>query len=144
MRTRTGAGLATQASGSQRPSLTCNPAIREVPPHVLEMQSKNKAAVESCSYSNVAALRTPSPMRSKETMDPLARHDNEPKPGHTVKEQLAVQKYNKRDIEKSALSDSSESPEDQENLGWTTVNRRHVSSLSSLHRTKKKTIKMYQ
>ena len=52
-----------------------------------------------------------------------------------------MQKYNKCDVEKSASSDSSESPEDQENLGWTTVNCRHVSSLSSLHRTKRKSIK---
>ena len=110
-------------------------------PHVPERQSKTEAAVESRSYSDVAASKAPSPMCSKETMDLLARHNNELKPGHTVKEQPAVQKYNKHNVEKSASSDSRESPEDQENLGWTTVNCRHVSSLSSLHRTKIKSIK---
>ena len=115
--TRTGTGLAIQASGSQRPSLTHNSAIQEIPPHVPEMQSKTEAAVKSCLYSNVAASRTPLPMCSKETMDPPARHNNEPKLGHTVKAQPTVQKYNKCNVEKSALSDSSESLEDWENLG---------------------------
>ena len=121
LQTRTGAGVATQTSSSQRFSFSCITAVQEGLPNVLEASPKPETAVEYCSYSDTVALRPPLPWQAKETMDsPAADHSN---------------------VEKLSSSDVSESPKDWDSPGWTTINCRCVSSLSLLHRTKRHSIR---
>ena len=58
LRTHTGTGVASQTSGAPRSPLTRIPSAWEGPPYV----SSAKANVDPHSYSDMAALRPPSPM----------------------------------------------------------------------------------
>ena len=134
--TRTGTGVVNQTSGAPRSPLTCIPSAREGPPYV----SSAKIDVDPCSYSDMAALRPPSPMWSKETMDSLTGLTSRAKPSCEFGKKPAVQDHSNDNLEKSSSSNDDASPKDQEGQGWTTVKRRCARSLSLLPRTKKSSI----
>ena len=141
LQTCTGAGVATQSSSGQRPSLSCITTVQEGSPNVLEASPKPKTAVKYCSYSDTVASRLPSPQQVKKTTNSPAGLASKSTSSHAFPEQTAVCKADHNNVEKMSSSDASESPKDRDSLGWTTINHRHASSLSLLHRTKRHSIR---
>ena len=124
--TRTSAGVATQTSSGQRPSLSCITTVQEGSPNILEASPKPETAVEYHSYSDTVASRSPSLRQAKETTDWPAGLASKSNLSHAFPEQTAVRKADHNNVEKTSSSDASESPKDQDSLGWTTINRRHM------------------
>ena len=110
------------------------PVTREAVPRTKDAQPKSGAAVDMRSYSEVVALRPPSPQELKETMSSPAEELS-----HVLKDGPAVRKA---DSGSSDESPSSDSPKDRENSGWTTVKHQRACSLSSLNRIKRNSMEI--
>lgn len=128
-----GSGLATQNSQEQITACSHIPATHKVTPHVPEAQPRINATVNTWLYSDVVALRPPSPQEVKETTSLPAGDPSLEKPSHVLKTEPAAQKADNNSSNKSLSDKLSGSPKGQEHSGWTTVERRCAHSLSSLY-----------
>ena len=131
---RIGSGLAAQSSSELMATHSHIPIACEVAPHVADAQLKTDATVDTQSYSDVVALRPPSPQEVKETMNSQAGSPSLNKANCVLKTQSAALKPDSSGPNESLSSDLSDFPKGQENPKWTIVRHRCAHSISSLYK----------
>ena len=137
--TRANAGLASQlqARWEDIPHPGSAPLVRDVPPHLMGPRPIPGPTIAL--YSDVVALRTPSPRVGAEAQLLAISPediDNERVPGRLVDRNLAhiSTEQNNNSTKNPTSSEITNLPEDLEDGQWTTVRRRRARSLNSLER----------